>query len=133
MGKDVDAGRDQHIGHRVVGLDHLQIAIPPASEPTAIEFYGGLLGLTQLPKPTEMAGRGGAWFQAGPTQIHLGADPDFVPAKKAHPALVFTGIDSLVKALQAAGHDVREGLTVDGVTQIFTDDPFGNRIELIAA
>ena len=123
----------QRSNHHVVGLDHLQIAIPVGSEPRAIEFYGGVLGLTQLPKPQEMAGRGGAWFQAGPIQIHLGADPNFVPATKAHPALIVDGVDSLVEALRAAGHAVRDGLTVDGVTQIFTDDPFGNRIELIAA
>lgn len=117
--------------HQVLGLDHLQIAIPVGSEREAVEFYGGLLGLAQLPKPDEMAGRGGAWFQAGSIQIHLGADPDFVPAKKAHPALIVSGIETLANALSAAGHEVRDGLTVDGVTQTFTDDPFGNRIELV--
>lgn len=119
--------------HEVLGLDHMQIAIPVGGEPTAIEFYNGVLGLPQLPKPEPQALRGGCWFQAGPTQIHIGVEADFRPAKKAHPALIVRGLDTLVEALKAAGHDVRAGDTIDGVTQTFTDDPFGNRIELVAA
>jgi len=119
--------------HEVLGLDHMQIAIPVDGEPTAIEFYGGLLGLPQLPKPEPQASRGGCWFRAGPIQIHLGAEADFRAAKKAHPALIVSGLDHLVSALKAAGHDVRSGDTINGITQTFTDDPFGNRIELIAA
>lgn len=119
--------------HRIVGLDHVQVAMPVGGEPTAKAFYGQLLGLPQLEKPAALAVRGGCWFQAGPLQLHLGADPAFAPAKKAHPALMVENIDSLVAALRAAGHEVRDGATVDGVTQVFTDDPFGNRIELVAA
>lgn len=109
----------------------MQIAIPVGGEPAAIEFYGQLLGLPELAKPEPLAGRGGCWFQAGPVQIHLGVEEAFVPAKKAHPALIVSGIESLVEALRSAGHDVRTGATIDGVTQTFTDDPFGNRIELV--
>lgn len=119
--------------HEVLGLDHMQVAMPVGGEPAAIAFYGALLGLFQVPKPEPLAARGGCWFQAGPIQIHLGADPDFLPAKKAHPALTVSGLEALVDALRAAGHDVRPGATVDGVTQTFTDDPFGNRIELVAS
>ncbi len=119
--------------HQVLGLDHVQLTIPAGGETVAAEFYGGLLGLTQLVKPEPLAGRGGCWFQAGAVQLHLGAVDEFVAATKAHPALIVSGLDSLVADLEAAGHDVRDGATVDGVTQTFTDDPFGNRVELIAA
>lgn len=80
--------------HQVLGLDHMQIAIPVGGEPAAVEFYGGLLGLPQLPKPAALAARGGCWFQAGPMQIHLGADAEFLAAKKAHPALIVSGLDA---------------------------------------
>lgn len=119
--------------HEVLGLDHMQIAIPVGGEASAIAFYGGVLGLTQLPKPEPLASRGGCWFQAGPVQIHLGVEVEFLAAKKAHPALIVSGLDDLVAALRAAGHEVRAGATIDGVTQTFTDDPFGNRIELVPA
>ncbi len=35
-----------------------------------------------------MAGRGGVWFENERVKIHVGVDPDFRPARKAHPALV---------------------------------------------
>ena len=46
-------------------LDHVQIAIPAGGEDEARQFFGELLGLTEIPKPHEMAGRGGCWFQLG--------------------------------------------------------------------
>lgn len=119
--------------YRIRGLDHVQVAIPAGGEPEAEAFYGRLLGFEQLTRPEALAGRGGCWFQTGATQLHVGVDPHFTPATKAHPAFVFDGLDELVIALRAAGHDVRDGATINGVTQRFTDDPFGNRIELIQA
>ena len=118
---------------QVVGLDHVQLAIPPGGEDTARAFYSGLLGLTELEKPQPLAARGGCWFTTGTIQIHLGIEDDFRPARKAHPALVVAGLDELVDLLVAAGHEVRTGDEVDGRVQHFCDDPFGNRIELIAA
>ena len=55
-------------------------AIPPGGEPAARTFYGEVLGLTELPKPEALRGRGGLWFQAGPVQLHLGVEPDFSEA-----------------------------------------------------
>lgn len=63
-------------------------------------------------------------------QLHVGADPSFVAAKKAHPAFLFEGLGELMVALEAAGHEIRTGATINGVTQIFTDDPFGNALRL---
>mgnify|MGYP000320944985 CR=1 FL=1 len=119
--------------HQILGLDHVQLAMPVGAEAEAIAFFSGVLGLRQRRKPDALAGRGGCWFQAGAVQLHVGADPDFRPAKKAHPALMVDGLDALVEALISGGHPVREGATIAGVTQLFTDDPFGNRIELVAA
>ena len=124
---------DDPMTHEVLGLDHVQLTIPAGEEPRAVLFYNGILGLPQLIKPEPLASRGGCWFQAGAVQLHLGAVDDFVAATKAHPALIVDGLASLIADLEAAGHDVRAGATIDGVTQTFTDDPFGNRIELIAA
>jgi hypothetical protein len=33
------------------GVDHVQLAAPPGSETEARRFFGGLLGLDELPKP----------------------------------------------------------------------------------
>jgi hypothetical protein len=118
---------------RVVGIDHVQLAIPPEAESIARAFYGGLLELSEIPKPAQIALRGGVWFQCGSLQIHLGIDRNSNPAKKAHPALLIEGYEKLLKKLADAGCEVRKDTSIPDVTRCFTSDPFGNRIELISA
>src|ERR1700679_277070 len=91
----------------VTGLDHVQLAMPAGGEATAEAFYAGLLGFTRIPKPEPMAQRGGCWFAAGSTALHLGVDPDFRPARKAHPALRIRNLGGLEASLRAAGVEVR--------------------------
>ena len=117
---------------KVVGLDHVQLAIPAGREQEARSFYVQLLGLVELPKPPELAARGGAWFQCGELQLHLGVEKDFRPAKKAHPGLRVERLDELVSSLRSAGCEVTEDTSVPEIHRAFTADPFGNRIELIA-
>ncbi|MHB0991956.1 MAG: VOC family protein [Burkholderiales bacterium] len=117
---------------KVVRLDHVQLAMPAGAEPKARAFYGGLLELQEIPKPSEIASRGGVWFQCGSLQLHLGIESDFRPARKAHPALVIEGYAELLAALVATGYDVIEDTSIPAVIRCFTFDPFGNRIELIS-
>ncbi len=118
---------------RIERIDHVQLAMPPGSEDQAVAFYQGLLNIPQVPKPPELAARGGCWFERDGLCIHLGAEDGFRPAKKAHPALVVRGIEALCAALEAAGHPVRHVEDVPGMPQWFIADPFGNRIELVPA
>ncbi len=100
----------------------------------ARRFYGELLGLTEIPKPMNLAARGGAWYQCGPLQLHLGVEADFRPAKKAHPALLVSNLAELLEALAAAGFEVKhDSESIEGFDRAFTADPFGNRIELVEA
>lgn len=115
---------------RLVRLDHVQLAMPKGGEPEAVAFYVGLLGLTEVPKPPVLAARGGCWFE-GDVVVHLGVDPAFVPAKKAHPAFVVDDLDALATTLAAAGATVTDDDALEGVRRAYVDDPFGNRIELI--
>jgi catechol 2,3-dioxygenase-like lactoylglutathione lyase family enzyme len=117
----------------LVGIDHVQLAMPPGEEAevAAVAFYQGVLGLARKPKPEPLASRGGCWFENELVKIHLGVEVDFRPARKAHPALVVDDLDRLTAALDAAGHPVRSGDEVGGVQQRYVDDPFGNRIELL--
>jgi catechol 2,3-dioxygenase-like lactoylglutathione lyase family enzyme len=115
-----------------LALDHVQLAIPRGGEPAARRFYGELLGLVEVPKPPALAVRGGCWFESGDVRIHLGVEDDFRPARKAHPALVCRDYDGLLARLGAAGVEARPATEVPGVTRCHVDDPFGNRIELVA-
>lgn len=117
---------------KVIGLDHVQVSMPLGGEADARRFYGRLLGLREIPKPEALAARGGAWFECGVLQIHLGVEDDFRPAKKAHSALRVEQFDVLLLSLREAGVEVREDYSIPGVCRAFAFDPFGNRIELVA-
>ena len=120
---------------RVRAIDHVQLAMPPGedAEARAEAFFSGILGIPRVPKPPELAARGGCWFENGPLKLHLGVEQEFRPAKKAHPALVVEQLDELCQRLEDAGHRTRRAEEVPGKPQWYVDDPFGNRIELMPA
>ncbi len=118
---------------RVVGLDHVQLAMPAGSEAEARAFYAQVLGMREIPKPVKLASRGGVWFQCGSLQFHLGVEADFRPTKKVHPALAIEGYAELLETLKGAGYEMIQDTALLAVTRSFTFDPFGNRIELISA
>jgi catechol 2,3-dioxygenase-like lactoylglutathione lyase family enzyme len=118
----------------ILGIDHVQVAAPADCELAARRFYGELLGLGELDKPEALAGRGGVWFEVGTQQLHVGVAESFTPATKAHPALRVgaDGLDRLAARLSAAGSPVVWDESIPGARRFFTEDPWGNRIELLA-
>lgn len=115
----------------IKSLDHVQLAMPKGREQEARQFYAALLGLPETPKPSQLAQRGGCWFERGSVKVHLGVEADFRPARKAHPAFLVDDLASLVERLAKAGHPASHDEPLQGCTRVFIDDPFGNRIELI--
>lgn len=123
-------------GTGVIGIDHVQVAAPPRCEEAARAFYGGLLGLAEVEKPSSLAARGGVWFSAGRQQLHVGVEMAFSPARKAHPALRMEtrgALDELAARLAAAGCAVRWDADLPGWARFHVHDPWGNRLELLAA
>lgn len=87
--------------------------------------------MKEIPKPSELAKRGGCWFESGGVQVHLGVEEDFRPARKAHPALRCGDYRALLNRLRSAGFAVNEPDDIPGVCRAHIHDPFGNRIELV--
>ncbi len=121
----------------IVALDHIQVAAPAGCEAEARRFYGVLLGLDELTKPVALAARGGVWFRVGSQELHVGVAESFVPATKAHPALRVSSaaeLERLAARLAAHGIGVRwaDAQEIPGAIRCFVDDPWGNRVELVA-
>jgi len=112
-------------------IDHVQLAIPAGGEAEARAFYGRLLGMEELEKPERLRGRGGCWFRFGTCHVHVGVDPEFRPARKAHPAFVVDGLDELAQQLADDGFEVRWDTEIADVDRLYSADPFGNRLEFI--
>jgi len=115
----------------VVGLDHVQLAMPAGEEAKAREFYAGVLGLSEVAKPSHLASRGGVWFEGPSVRLHLGVDPAFRPARKAHPGLLVMDLTGLVAKLRTSGYEVVDGEPLIGYRHVYVDDPFSNRLELL--
>jgi catechol 2,3-dioxygenase-like lactoylglutathione lyase family enzyme len=123
-------------GHRgndmpVIGIDHVQLAMPVGGEERARGFYRDVLGLPERPKPPALAKRGGCWFENESVRIHLGVDEEFRAATKAHPALLVRELRAIVEACRAGGFPVTSGEPLPGYRRVYVRDPFGNRIELM--
>ena len=115
----------------IIGINHVQLAMPRGQEATARKFYGELLGLPEKEKPAHLALRGGLWFERDNLRVHLGVEESFRPARKAHPGFEVRGLPALVQRLQAAGKRIVDDEPIAGYERVFVDDPFGNRIELL--
>ena len=117
---------------KILSIDHVQIAMPAGEEDKARSFYIDQLGFTEIAKPPDLAKRGGAWFQAGSVQLHLGVETEFRPARKAHPAFVVDDLDALISNVENAGYETDTSQPpLDGYKRAHVFDPFGNRIELM--
>ncbi|MGO1973296.1 MAG: VOC family protein [Propionibacteriaceae bacterium] len=124
-------------------LHHVQVSMPRGEEELARRFYGDALGLTEVDKPGALAGRGGCWFRAHDpagevtAEIHVGVDEPFVPARKAHPALLLDSVAELDRCgsrVAEAGFEVSwaERDSFDGFARFHCRDGFGNRVEVLA-
>lgn len=122
-------------------LHHVQVGIPAGGEDEARRFYRDGLGLTEIDKPPELAGRGGTWFRSdGGAEIHLGVEADPRPPERAHPALAVDGtaeLEALGARLTDLGFEVDWSQRHNAVTEsggferFHTHDPFGNRVEVV--
>ncbi len=74
-------------------LHHVQVACPRGGEDDARRFYGEGLGLSEVEKPAELAGRGGAWFRAYDedgavtAELHVGVEEPFAPGPQGAPGV----------------------------------------------
>ncbi len=118
---------------KILSIDHVQLAMPIGEEEKARDFFINILGFHEIPKPAELAKRGGAWFESGTVQLHLGVEGAFRAARKAHPAFVVDDLDALIERVQSAGFETDTTQPpLHGCKRAHIFDPFGNRIELIS-
>ncbi|MEZ4662671.1 MAG: hypothetical protein R2911_34420 [Caldilineaceae bacterium] len=112
----------------IYALDHVQIAMPPGRRGGA-RLYSGVLGLTEQPKPPNLAQRG-VWFTAGRLKLHLGVEPAFRPrARRIRAARA--GLDALIARCKEAGFPPVTDEPLAGYSRVYVYDPFGNRLELM--
>ncbi|MDN5893445.1 MAG: VOC family protein [Nocardioides sp.] len=124
-------------------LHHVQVSCPPGAESGARRFYAEGLGMTEVAKPVALAARGGCWFRAYDdrgavaAEIHVGVEDPFMPARKAHPALLLNDegeLETVGARLEELGFEVdwTERHTFEGHQRFHTRDAAGNRVEVLS-
>jgi catechol 2,3-dioxygenase-like lactoylglutathione lyase family enzyme len=114
----------------IIGIDHVQIAVPRALEAECLRFYREVLALPEIPKPPELQARGGAWFQAGSLQMHIGVDPESSPRSKRHICFLVSDLAAAKAVALAHGVGIEGEGVAEGLHRFFVRDPAGNRIEI---
>jgi len=114
----------------ITRIDHVQIAVPKSLERESLAFYRDVLGLTEIPKPMELRARGGAWFQVGSLQMHVGVDPETSPQSKRHICFLVDNLSQAKETVCGLLIAIEEESVAEGLARFFIRDPAGNRIEI---
>ena len=123
------------MGLGITAIDHVQVAVPRALEAETLAFYREVLELAEIPKPEELRVRGGAWFETGNLQMHIGVDPDPdpdnpPPRSKRHVCFLVSDLAAAKAAVLAKGVAIEGESVAEGLARFFIRDPAGNRIEI---
>ena len=111
-------------------VDHVQVCIPAGSEAAAREFYGGVLGWAEVPKPESLMSHGGMWYRSGEVEVHIGLDP-VTERTKGHPAFEVKGLAEIRRYLESRGIRIKEEPLIPGRERFSFKDPWDNKIELL--
>ncbi|MGO7251347.1 VOC family protein [Rhizobium brockwellii] len=109
----------------------MQLAIPTGSEDLCRRFYCDVLGLLEIEKPEVLARSGGLWLALGMSELHLGVEKEFLPAKKAHPGIQVTDVVALADHLKANGCEIEWDHAIPTLRRFYVFDFVGNRLEFL--
>jgi catechol 2,3-dioxygenase-like lactoylglutathione lyase family enzyme len=116
----------------ISAVHHVQISIPVGAEDRARDFYCGVLGMKEVPKPEALAGRGGFWLELDGFQVHFGTEDGIDRSRtKAHVAYRVKDLEHWRRKLSDAGFAAKDGILIPGMDRFEFRDPFGNRIEFL--
>lgn len=115
-----------------VRIQHVSVPRPPGSDDVARAFYGGLLGLEEIPSPVALASLQVIWYRLGDTELHLlTEEPMGQDHSGRHLCIAVDDVEAWRDKLQAAGVSVVGAVPIPGRPRYFIRDPFGNLIEIL--
>ena len=114
-------------------LNHVTVAVPAGEEERVRAFYGGVLGLEELPRNQALKGHYVLiWYQLLDIQLHLDFSPPWVtPAENRHIALEVRELPKIRAYLESKGVTIREAVVMPDRDRFYVLDPFGNYFEFI--
>ena len=115
----------------ILGVNHVQVNVPPADLERACEFYVGFMGMREIPRPQTFTSKG-MWLNVGTFEVHVGLEDGVDRSKtRAHVAYQVTDLKLWRKKVETAGYPIKDQPLIPGYDRFQFRDPFGNNIELI--
>jgi len=114
-------------------INHITLPVPAGEEEQARGFYGGVLGLEEIPRARGLEEHYNLiWYALLDIQLHLDFSPPWAaPALNHHVAVEVTGIEKIRRELESKHATIREAVPLADRTRFYVLDPFGNYFELI--
>jgi catechol 2,3-dioxygenase-like lactoylglutathione lyase family enzyme len=117
-------------------IHHVNVTVPRSLEDAAKTFYGVIMGLHEVPKPESSRGRGGAWYQLGPLQLHLSIEDPLGEdcTSKRHVCYTVANLAEAEERFRSAGVEILpDDQPTPGWSRFYVRDPGGNRLEIAQA
>jgi catechol 2,3-dioxygenase-like lactoylglutathione lyase family enzyme len=114
-------------------LNHVTVAVPAGEEEKVRAFYGGVLGLKELPRNKALQDHYTLiWYELLDIQLHLDFSPPWVtPSENRHVALEVNDLAKVRQYLESKGATIREAVPMPDRVRFYLLDPFGNYFEFI--
>ena len=114
----------------IAALHHVNVTVPSQLEAAAKHFYGSILGLKQVPKPSTSR-QSGAWYEIGQTQLHLSVEEEPRPLSSRHVCFTVSDLAEAEKKFREAGVEViPDPRPNPGSPRFYVRDPGGNQLEI---
>jgi catechol 2,3-dioxygenase-like lactoylglutathione lyase family enzyme len=116
-------------GIGVTYIEHVAIIVTDLER--SKQFYAEVLGFPEVPRP-ESFDFPGAWYQLGPTCLHLLGKPSRDSESSRHFCVRVPDIQAAARHIESLGWPIRweSKYKIIGIDRFFVYDPDGNRIEV---
>lgn len=112
-------------------LHHVSIPARSDQFDSGRAFYGGILGLSEIPVPKTLGEDRVLWFQAGDCELHLFNEEDaHASGGGRHFCFAVDDLDQVRARLEDGAIATEETTPIHNRPRFFCQDPFGNRLEL---
>ncbi len=110
----------------------MNVTVPPELEAATKIFYGAVLGLRRVPKPSA-ARQSGAWYQIGDNQLHLSVEDEPLNSLSSrHICFAVSDLGAIEQSFRDAGVEIiPDARPVPGQPRFYVRDPGGNQLEIV--
>ena len=112
-------------------VQHVSLTRPRGSEDAVRHFYGEVLGLTEISRPSTLSHLDLVWYSIGDDELHLVAEDDVDNTNSGrHFCVQVSDLQAVRDRLAASDVRIWDTTPIPGRPRFFCADPFENSIEI---